>query len=176
MACTGLKCFTVMHQGLDGVSSLSTCKFLFVCLLTFYNRNCQNLFAEICINIQHLNGTCLSLFSCCVSCMALLPQELSGTNLFLIEIAEQSLGSRTHAKSLLKRIKTAMSHPCNLRGKTFYMIFLFIKKRLRDKDRHINILYTGLFKTTVKLFLNVLPDRITCRFDDHASSDAGIIG
>ena len=196
MACTGLKCFTVMHQGLDGVSSLSTCKFLFVCLLTFYNRNCQNLFAEICINIQHLNGTCLSLFSCCVSCMALLPQELSGTkewtgcflpadnraplivyfrkvsvglDLFLVEITEQSLGSRTHAKSLLKRIKTAMSHPCNLRGKTFYMIFLFIKKRLRDKDRHINILYTGLFKSAVKLMLDILPDRITCRFDRHTA-------
>ena len=92
-----------------------------------------------------------------------------GLDLFLVEITEQSLGSRTHAKSLLKRIKTAMSHPCNLRGKTFYMIFLFIKKRLRDKDRHINILYTGLFKSAVKLMLDILPDRITCRFDRHTA-------
>ena len=196
MACTGLKSFSIVHQGLDGVSSLSTCKFLFICLLAFNNRNCKNFLTEICIDVQHLDGTLLSFLCCCMCCMSFLPQELSGTkertccflpannraplivnlrkvsvglDLFLVEIAEQSLGSRTYAKSLLKQIKTAMSYPCNLRGKTFYMIFLFIKKRLRDKDRHVNVLYTGFFKSAVKLMLDILPDRITCRFDRHTA-------
>ena len=185
-----------MHQRLDCVSSLSTCKFLLVCLLAFYNRDRKNFLTEVCIDVQHLDGTLLCFLGCCMCCMSLLPQELSGTkertccllpadngtplivylwkvsvglDLFLVEIAEQSLRSRAHAKSLLKRIKAAMSHPCNLRSKTFYMILLFIKKRLRDKDRHVNVLYTSLFKSAVKLMLDILPDRITCRFDRHTA-------
>ena len=196
MACTGLESLTVVHQRFDGISSLSTCKFLLVCLLAFDDRNRKNFLAEVCIDVQHLDGTLLRFLSCCMSSMSLLPQELSGTkewtccllptdngtpliiylwkisvglDLFLVEIAEQSLRSRTHAKSLLQRIKAAMSHPCNLRSKTFYMIFLFIKKRLRDKDRHVNVLYTGFFKSAVKLMLDILPDCITCRFDRHTA-------
>ena len=190
-----------MHQGLNSISSLSTCKFLFICLLAFDNRNCENFLTEICIDIQHLDGTLFSFLSCCMCCMSFLPQKLSGTkertccflpadnrapliiylrkisvglDFFLIEIAEQSLRSRTHTKSLLKRIKTAMSNPCNLRSKTFYMILFFIKKRLRDKDRHVNILYAGFFKSAVKLMLDILPDRITCRFDRHTSFYTGV--
>ena len=118
MACTGLKSLAVMHQGLNGVSSLRTCKLLLVSFLSADNRNSQNLLAEICIQVQHLDGTLLSLLSSSMSSMALLPQELPGTkertgcllpahnraplvvylrkisvglDLFLVEVTEQSL-------------------------------------------------------------------------------------
>lgn len=34
---------------------------------------------------------------------------------------------------------------------------------------------TGLFKTAVKLLVDVLPDCVTCRFDDHVAFDRRIV-
>ena len=97
-----------------------------------------------------------------------------GLDLFLIEIAEQGLGSRTYAKTLLKLVKSAMGNPCNFRCKSFYVIFLFVQKGLWNKHWHIYILYACLFKSAVKLFLDVLPDCISCRFDCHTAFYTGI--
>ena len=79
VAGTGLQCFSVMHQGLDRVCRLCTGKFLFVCLASLDNRDCQHLLTEICINVQHLDSTCLCLLCGRMCSMSLLPQELSGT-------------------------------------------------------------------------------------------------
>ena len=51
MACTGLQSFTIMHQCFDGVCCYCTCKFFLVCLTSFYHRNSQYFFAEVCIDI-----------------------------------------------------------------------------------------------------------------------------
>ena len=67
-----------------------------------------------------------------------------------------------------------MSYPCNLRCKSFYMIFLFLKKRFRNKDWHIHVLYACLFKSSVQFVLDIFPDRISCRFNCHAAFNAGI--
>ena len=196
MACTGLKSFSIVHQGLDGISSLSTCEFLFICLLAFDNRNCENFLTEIRIDIQHLDCTLLGFLGCCMRCMSFLPQELSGTkertccllpadyraplvvylrqisvrlDIFLIEITEQSLRSRTYTETLLKFVQSTVCYPCYFRCKTLYVVFLFLKKRFRNEHRHVYVLYTCLFESTVKFVLDVFPDCITCRFDRHAS-------
>lgn len=52
--------------------------------------------------------------------------------------------------------------------------FLF-EQTLRNKKRHVYILHAGLFESAVKLFLDILPDRIACRTDDHTSLYRGII-
>ena len=67
-----------------------------------------------------------------------------------------------------------MSYPCNLRCKSFYMIFLFLKKRFWNKDWHVHILYASLFKSSVQFVLDIFPDCISCRFDCHAAFYAGI--
>ena len=202
VARTGLQCLAVMHQRFDGVGSFCTGEFLFVCLSSFYNRDCQYLLAEICVHIQHLDSSFLSLFGCCMCRMSFLPQELSGAqersccflpannrtpliiyfwqisvrlNVFCIKITEQGLRCRTHTQSLLKRFQTAVSYPCNLRCKSFHMIFLFLKKTFRNKHRKIYILYPSLLESSVQLMLNIFPDCITGRFDDHASFYAGVI-
>ena len=202
VAGTGLQCLSVMHQRLDGVGGNGTCKFLFICLASFDNRNSQYLLTEVCINIQHLLGTCLCLFLSRMYGMSFLPQELSGAkerscgllpteyrtplviylrkisvgmNLFLIEIAEQSLGSRTYTHTLLQRFQSAMGNPCYFRSKSFYMVFLFLKQTLRNQHRQIYILYPCLFESAVKFVLDVFPDCIASRFDYHASLYAGII-
>ena len=196
MAGTGLKCFSIVHQRFNCVSCYCTCKFFFVCFLTFDYRNCQNFFAEISIQIQHLDRSFFCFFCCCVSSMSLLPQEFSGTkertgclfptyyrtpliidlwqisvglDVFLIKIAEQSLRSRTNAETLLQFIQSTMCYPRYFRCKSFYVIFFFLQKRFRNKHRHVHILHTCFFESAVQFMLDIFPNRITCRFDCHAS-------
>ena len=191
-----------MHQCLDRIGCSCSCKFFLIRLAAFDHRHCKHLLTKISIYIQHLLGTCLCIFLRCMNRMSFLPQELSGTkersgrllptkyrtpliiyfrkisvgmNLFLIKITEQSLRSRTDTHTLLQRLQSTMSYPCNFRCKTFYMIFLFLKQTLRDQHRQIYILYPCLLESAVKLFLNIFPDRIASRFDHHASLYAGII-
>ena len=73
MAGSGLQCFSVVHQGLNGIGSLRACKFLFIGLLSADNRNSQHLLTEVCVQIQHLDGSCLSFLCGCVSGVDLLP-------------------------------------------------------------------------------------------------------
>ena len=73
VAGTRLQCFSVMHQGLDGVGSLCACEFLFIGLLTADYRDSQYLLTEVCVQIQHLDGSCLSFLCGCVSGVTLLP-------------------------------------------------------------------------------------------------------
>ena len=73
VAGSGLKCFSVMHQGLDGVGCLCTCEFLFVCLLAFDNRDCKYFLTEVRIQVQHLDGTLFGFLCCCMCGVAFLP-------------------------------------------------------------------------------------------------------
>ena len=202
MAGTGLQGFSVMHQGFDGVSSFCTCKFFFVCLSSFDNRDCQYLLAEICIQIQHLDGSLFCFLSRCMCGMSFLPQEFSGTqertgcllpahngtplviyfrqisvglDLFCIEITEQGLGSRTDAQTLLQRFESAVCYPCNFRCKSFYVVFFFLQKAFRNQHWHIHIFYACFFESSVKFMLDIFPDRITRRFDRHTSFYTGVI-
>ena len=202
MAGSRLQSLSIVHQRLDCISRLCACKFFFVCFLAFYNRDCKNFLTEVCIYIQHLNGSLFRLFSCCMSSMAFLPQKFSGTqertgcffpadyrtplivnlrkisvglDLLLIKIAEQSLRGRTHTETLLKRIQSAVSYPCNLRRKALYVILFFLKKRLRNKHRHVNILNACFFESSVQLILDVFPDGIAGRLDHHAALYACVI-
>ena len=92
-----------------------------------------------------------------------------GLDVFLIKIAEQSLRSRTNAETLLQFIQSTMCYPRYFRCKSFYVIFFFLQKRFRNKHRHVHILYTCFFESAVQFMLDIFPDRITCRFDCHAS-------
>ena len=98
-----------------------------------------------------------------------------GMNIILIEIAEQRLRSRTHAHALLQLLQSAMCYPCNLRRKALYVILFLLKQALRNQHRKVYILHARLFETAVQLMLNVLPDCIACRFDDHAALYACVI-
>ena len=73
MACTGLKSFSIMHQGFNCISSFCTGEFLLVCFLSLDNRDCKYFLAEICIQVQHLDSTLFCFLGCSMSCMAFLP-------------------------------------------------------------------------------------------------------
>ena len=169
VAGTGLQRLAVMHQRLDGIGCLRACELLLIGLASTDNRHSQNLLAEIRIQVQHLLGTCLCLLCGRMGGMALLPQELTGTqertggllpthngaplviylrkitvglDLLCVKITEQGLGSRTDTHALLQRLQSAMGHPCYLRRKALYMILLLLKQALRNQHGQIYVLNT----------------------------------
>ena len=77
VARTGLQCLSIMHQCLDRICCLCSCKLLFFSFLTLNHRDRQLIFEEICIYIQHLQRALLRFFCGRVDRMAFLPQELT---------------------------------------------------------------------------------------------------
>ena len=92
----------------------------------------------------------------------------------LIVIAEQRLGGRAHAHTLLQLVIPSVCHPCDLRSKALYMLLLLIKKRLGNKERHVNILMSCRLKARIKNLLNILPDSVSVGTIDHAALNACI--
>ena len=78
MAGAGLEGFPVMHQRLYRISGFCPGKFLLVCLLSADDRDGQDFFAKICIEVQHLQRPLLCIFSGGMGSMAFLPEELCG--------------------------------------------------------------------------------------------------
>ena len=90
-------------------------------------------------------------------------------------LTEKSLGCRTNAKPVLELFVSAVSYPRNFRRKAFNVVFFFLQKALGDKHRHADILVTQCLETSVKVFLNVLPDSVAIRSDDHTALYAGVL-
>ena len=90
-------------------------------------------------------------------------------------LAEKRLRCRAHAKPVLELFVSAVSYPRNLGSKALNVIFFFLQKALGDKHRHTNILVTQRLETRVKVFLNVLPDSVAIRSDDHTALYAGVL-
>ena len=179
-----------MHQRLDRISILSSGKFLALCLASCNNRNCEIIFYKTLVDFPHHLCTLFRFLVCRVDRVSLLPQELSGTeerscSLLPAEnrtplvphlrqvtvglhglaphVAEQRLGCRADAETLLKRLHSAVCHPCHLGSKALDMVFFFLEQTLRDQDRKIYIFHSRLFKASVKIRLNILPQRIAVR-------------
>ena len=79
MAGSGLESFTVMHESLNGVGCLCSRKLLLLGLLSLDYGDCKEILEEISIDVEHLNRTLLSFLSGCMSSVAFLPKEFSGT-------------------------------------------------------------------------------------------------
>ena len=92
-----------------------------------------------------------------------------------VKITKQRLRCRTHAQTFLKRFQSSVCDPCYFRRKAFHMVLFFLKQAFWNKHRQVNIFYPCLFKPAVQLMLDILPDGITCRFDDHTAFYTGII-
>ena len=68
-----------------------------------------------------------------------------------------------------------MCHPRNFWRKSLNMIFFLFQKALRYKHWHVHILYTCPLKCSVQLLLNLFPNRIACRFNNHTTLHTRII-
>ena len=54
------------------------------------------------------------------------------------------------------------------------MVLLLVEKALRDEHRHVDVLVSGLLEVAVEKALDVFPDRVAVRADDHTALDARI--
>ena len=91
-----------------------------------------------------------------------------------IVLAEQRLGGRAHAKALLELFAAAVGDPRHLRRKALDMILFLLQKAFGDEHGHTDILVPRLLEHTVQNVLDILPDRIRIRADDHAALHTGI--
>ena len=202
MAGAGLQRLAVVHQRLNGVSCLRTGELFLLRLLPLDHRDRQHFFTEIRIDVQHPYGPFLCLLCGRMGRVAFLPEKFPGAqegscgllpahdgaplivvlrqipvgmDLIGIEITEQRLRSRTHAHALLQRLQSSVRHPCHLRRKSLHMVFLLLKQALRDKHGQIYVLHPGFLKSPVQLLLDIFPDGIACRLDDHTALYTRII-
>ena len=191
-----------MHQSLDGVGILCSGEFLMLSLSSGHERNSHCLSVAVLIYVEHLDGTCFCFLVCGVDGVSLLPQELSGAkerpcgllpakngiplvpylrkvsvglDCLRPEVAEQRLRCRTDAETLLESLHTSVCYPGNLRCKSFNMLCLFLKKTFRDQHRQTYILYACLFKTSVQICLDQLPDSISVGKVVQTSLYAGVV-
>ena len=88
-------------------------------------------------------------------------------NVLGIEIAEQRFGGRAHAKPLLQRFRAAHRHPGHLRREAVDVVRFFLKQGFRNEHWHVDVLHAGLLKAAVQLFLDIFPERIARRLNDH---------
>ena len=79
MGGTALQSLTVLHHSLDGVSVESTGETLSLALHALNHRHSHPLFGKLGIDLQHLLCFLFGLLTGSMSGMALLPQELRGT-------------------------------------------------------------------------------------------------
>ena len=199
---TALKRNAVMHHRLDGVGFHSACELFLLGLLT---RNCgdrESFTVKVLIALEHIEGFLSCLCLALVHGVSLLPQELRGTqertgclfpsynvtpliiklrkvtvrmNYIFIVIAEKCFRGRTNYKALSELILSTHGNYCALGSKACNVILFLLQKALRDKHRHINVLVTELLEARVKIVLNVLPDSVAVRTDDHTALNAGIV-
>ena len=197
-----LKSLAVVHESLDAVGVLGTCELVGGSLYALDNRNRKIALVEVCVNVQHLNSLLACLLRGGVHSVALLPEELTGSEEgtsgllptndrapLIVELgkvavgvdnvsvmlAEESLGSRTNAKLLGELFCAAVSYPCNLGSKARNVILLLLEKRFGNEHRHIYVLVTELLESGVKDSLNILPDSVAVGANDHTSLYAGVV-
>ena len=200
--CPGLQCLSVMHQCLNRVGRFRPGEFLLVRLPALDHRNRQFLFAEIRIDIQHLDRPLLGILRRGMGGVPFLPQELRRTQKrarrFLpadnraplivhlgqitvgmdnvgVQVAEQRLRCRPDRQPLHQFFTASVCHPCRLGREPLYMILFLLQQALRNEQRQVDILHAALLESRVQKPLDILPDRVSAGLKDHAALDRGII-
>ena len=199
---TALQRIAVVHHGLDGIGSLSTCKLFLLGFLTNDGGNRQCIAIEVTVNVQHLDGLFLSLLCSFVHGVTLLPKELGGTqertgglfpthdvaplvvqlgqvtvglNDIAIVLAEQRLGGGADGQALGQLVLTADRDPSTLGSKALYVILLLLQKGFGDQHGHIYIFVARGLESCIQILLDIFPDRIAVGTDNHAAVHAGIV-
>ena len=76
---SALQSLTILHHSFDGISVECTSEALRLTLNSLNHRHCHIVLSKLCIDLEHLLSTLLSLFSCSMSRMSFLPKELACT-------------------------------------------------------------------------------------------------
>ena len=98
-----------------------------------------------------------------------------GMNNTLIVLAEKCLRGRTNYKSLGKSVLPAYGYDRALGRKSRNVILFLLKQGFGNKHWHINVLVSELFKSRVKIVLNILPNSVSVRTDHHTALYARIV-
>ncbi|KAH3664938.1 hypothetical protein OGATHE_003753 [Ogataea polymorpha] len=178
-------------------------KLLVLSLNTLYDRNSKQFLVNARIKIQDLADLLASFLLGEVCCMALLPQELSGSEEWLrvlefpsnhrvplvelqwqISVRTDPFGIvRIHdgftcwsdSNWLLQVRRTGSCHPSDLRSKSFDVVLLLLKNSRRHKHREVRVGDAVSLDFVVKPSLDLLPNSVGRRTQDVTSRHIVII-
>ncbi len=81
--------------------------------------------------------------------------------------ADDRFGSRAHAKRFLQFFPARMRDDGDFGREPFDVLRLFCHEAHGNKQREIGVFVSVILKTFVEFLLNIFPDRISVRADDH---------
>src|ERR1035438_5268871 len=90
--------------------------------------------------------------------------------------ADDRLAGGTHCEALLEILAAPAGHPRDLRVEALDVVRLLLQVRLRDEEREVHVLVAGALDHVVERPLDVLPQRIAVRTDDHATAYWRVVG
>jgi hypothetical protein len=199
----GLQGALVAHHSLDGVAGQGAGELLRHALLAGDDRHRHLGLGKFLIYIQHAQGLFHSLLGRGMGGVPLLPEELRGAqeepraHLPAHDIGplvdedgqvtpgayplgvhgvDNGLGGRAHHQRLLQLFAAAVRDHGQLRGETLHVLGLFAQVAFRDQEGEIGIDMAGGLEAAVQRLLDVFPQGIAVRPDDHASFDRRVIG
>ena len=79
------------------------------------------------------------------------------------------------AVRLLLRLQAMMRDHGALRGEALGVLRLLLQIAQRDEQREVGVLVAGGLEHHVELALDVLPDAVAPRLDDHAAAHLGVL-
>ena len=89
---------------------------------------------------------------------------------------DHHFGGRAHDQFLLEVLVAAARHPRHLRRESVDMFLLFHEQAFGNEQREIRVDVARRLESRVQEALDVLPDRVAVRTDDHAALDRRVVG
>src|SRR5260370_41827769 len=90
-------------------------------------------------------------------------------------MANNGLARRANSKRLFEFFAASTRHPCKFWSETLDMFRFFLDKTTWNEQWKVSIEYSSFFEASIHKSLNILPDSITIRSDDHTASYRRII-
>src|SRR6266496_3070792 len=203
VAGTGLQRLAITHQRLNGISPQGARELFILALATRQHRDGSIFLSEGAVNFEHQTRTLLGLLKSTMGSVTFLPQEFGGTqeqrrtflpahhiiplidqdrqitialDPFRIAMTNDRLAGRTNSKRLFEFLAATTRHPCDFGGETLDVLGFALQETAWDKQWEVSIDNVSLFKTPVQVLLDVFPDGIAVRTNNHAATYGRVIG
>ena len=198
----GLQRFAVQHHRFHRVGVHRPRELLLLRLFAREDLDGEDVLHELAVDFEHFESLLSRLFFGGVEGVPFLPEELArpeeGTGGLLppddvrplvdeqgqiavalhplgVHVADDGLGSRAHDELLFKLRIADMRDKRDLGREAFHVLRLLHEVAQGDEHREIGILVPCRFETAVEFLLDVLPDLVAVRADDHRALDGAVV-
>src|SRR5438552_16652448 len=93
-----------------------------------------------------------------------------------IAIAYNGFAGGTDSQWFFQLFTASTCHPCHLRRKPLDMLRFFLQKTTRNEQREVSIDHSSFLETCIQETLNMFPNGITIRSNNHAAAHRSVVG